>query len=145
MDPLSIISLVEACSNFSFTIGKLIIALTNLANTFKQVAFTINVFTNECKTIAAVITRLQDWINSQVDKNNVDAKIWDQLRETIELGELVVAAFEEELRPISDLGAVIGFRKKSRAAWALSTLKEHQDRVRGQFSGLTLLLLIVNL
>jgi hypothetical protein len=145
MDPISVISLIGACGSFSFTLGKVINALNNLANTYKQAALTIKVLANECKTFAVVIEDLQTWIKSQAESTNVDGQIWIQLKESLELGELVVAAFEEELRPMSNPGVGIGFRKKTKAVWVLQALREHENRVRGQFSGLTILLQIVKL
>ena len=145
MEPFSILALVEACGSLSLTLGKVIIVLRDLASTYKQVAMSIRSLTNECKTIAVAVERLQDWIESQADATAVDSKIWNQLRESLDYGELVVNALEEELRPMSDTRAVNGFRRKTKAMWALQTLKIHEDRVRGQVGGLTLLLQIVNL
>jgi hypothetical protein len=145
MDPLSILALVEACGSLSLTIGKVIVVLRDLASTYRQVAMSIRSLTNECKTIAVAVERLQDWIESQADETAVDSRIWNQLRESLDYGELVVNALEEELRPLSDTRAVNGFRRKTKAMWALQTLKIHEDRVRGQVGGLTLLLQIVNL
>ena len=145
MDPLSILSLVEACSSISIALGKVIVALNRIAKQYKQVELTMKVLANECKTTAVVTKNLQDWIKSQDDAASIDKQIWDQLRESLELCNLVVAAFEEDLRPISDTPALIGFRRRAKATWALQTLKEHENRVRGQFGGLTLLLQIVSL
>jgi len=145
MEPLSILALVEACGSLSLTLGKVIVVLRDLASAYKQVAMSIRSLTNECKTIAVAVERLQDWIESQADATAIDSKIWNQLRESLDHGELVVNALEEELRPVSDTRAVSGFRRKTKAMWALQTLKIHEDRVRGQVGGLTLLLQIVNL
>jgi hypothetical protein len=144
MEPLSILALVEACGSLSLTLGKVIVVLRDLASTYKQVAMSIRSLTNECKTIAVAVERLQDWIES-ADATAIDSKIWNQLRESLDYGELVVNALEQELRPMSDTRAVNGFRRKTKAMWALQTLKIHEDRVRGQVGGLTLLLQIVNL
>jgi hypothetical protein len=145
MDPVSVLVLVEACGSLSLSLGKVIVVLRNLATTYNQVALSIRSLTNECKTIAVAIERLQDWIESQPDPTAVDSKIWEQLRESLDYGEMVVNALEEELRPMSDTRAVNGFRRKTKAMWALQALKTHEDRVRGQVGGLTLLLQIVNL
>ena len=145
MEPFSILALVEACGSLSLTLGKVIVVLRDLASTYKQVAMSIRSLTNECKTIAVAVERLQDWIESQADATTIDSKIWNQLKESLDYGELVVNVLEQELRPMSDIRAVNGFKRKVKAMWALQALKIHEDRVRGQVGGLTLLLQIVNL
>lgn len=145
MDPVSIISLVEACSGLYLSLGKVIGVLTNLATTYKQVALSIKSLSNECKTIKVAIERLQNWIESQTEGTNVSAEVWEQLRESLDHGEVVVNALEEELKPLGNTGLLNGFRRKSKATWFLQALKMHEDRIRGQVGGLTLLLQIVNL
>jgi hypothetical protein len=145
MDPVSIISLVEACSGLYLSLSKVISVLSNLATSYKQVALSIKSLSNECKTIKVVIERLQYWIETQTQEANVSNEVWEQLRESLKHGEVVVKALEEELKPLGDTWVLVGFRRKSKATWSLQALKMHEDRIRGQVSGLTLLLQIVNL
>jgi hypothetical protein len=144
MDPLLVLSLVEACAGLAVAAGKLAIGLKSLADNYKSAAFTFRSLSNQCKLFATAVRAIQAWMEEAPDTSNVDDRIWEQLGDSLECANDAIYALENELVSTSN-GTVNTFWEKVNVIWNMEGLKELQDCIHKQITGLGVILQIMNL
>jgi len=144
MDPLSILSLVEACAGLAVTAGKLAIGLKSLADNHRSAALTFRSLSNQCKLFATAVRAIQAWMEEAPDTSSIDNSIWEQLADSLECANDAIYALENELVNTSK-GTVNTFWEKVNVVWNAQYLKELQDCIYKQITGLGVILQIMNL
>lgn len=138
-DPISIISLVEGSLGLMMQCGNVAKSLHDLAGRYKQAKITLLSMVQELDTIKMAWSRIREW--SQVHgAAGTDSKFCDRLSQSLECGALVLSALEQDLAGFDMTNETFGFRRRSKVMWNDQALKDHQNRVRGQVSAMTLLL-----
>lgn len=144
MDPLSILSLVEACAGLSVTAGKLAIGLKSLADSYKQSAMTFRSLSSQCKLFATSVRAIQAWMEDAPKLNTIDDRIWEQLADSLECANDAIYALESELVNTSGT-SVNTFWKKANVVWNLQNMKDLEDCIYKQICSLGVILQIMNL
>ena len=144
MDPLSILSLVEACAGLAVTAGKLAIGLKSLADNYRQAALTFRSLSSQCKLFATAVRAIQAWMEEAPEITAVDDQIWEQLADSLECANDAVYALENELVTTSGT-SVNTFWNKANAVWNLQSMKDLEDCIHKQICSLSVILQIMNL
>jgi hypothetical protein len=144
MDPLSVLSLVEACAGLAVTAGKLAIGLKSLADSYRSSALMFRSLSTQCKLFATAVRAIQAWMEEAPDTSNIDDRIWEQLADSLECANDAIYALENELVSTSK-SSINTFWDKVGVIWNLDGLKELQDCIHKQITGLGVILQIMNL
>jgi hypothetical protein len=144
MDPLTVLSLVETCAGLAVTAGKLAIGLKSLADSYRSSALLFRSLSNQCRLFATAVRAIQSWMEDAPDTSSIDDRIWEQLGDSLECANDAIYALEEELVRTSK-GTVNTFWDKVNVMWNLDGLKELQDCIHKQITGLGVILQIMNL
>jgi hypothetical protein len=145
MDPVSIISLIEACAGISLSAGKLAVCLKSLASKYRQTALTIKTLSTQCKLFATAVAAIQRWMDDGPEKDVLDDTVWEQLEDSLNCAGEVIAALEVDIQPFMVSEFSNSTKLKVQATWNMQRLKDHEDRIRSQIIGLTLILQIMQL
>ena len=144
MDPLSILSLVEACAGLAVTAGKLAIGLKSLADNYKLSALTFRSLSSQCKLFATAVRAIQAWMEDAPDVISIDDRIWEQLADSLECANDTIHALENELTSTSG-GTVNTYWSKANVLWNLQTMRDLEDCIHKQICSLSVILQIMNL
>lgn len=144
MDPLSVLSLVEACAGLTVTAGKLAIGLKSLGDNYKQSTLTFRSLSSQCKLFATSVRAIQAWMEEAPELNTVDDSIWEQLADSLECAKDAILALENELVATSGT-SVNTFWKKANVVWNLQTLKDLEACIHKQVFSLSIILQIMSL
>jgi hypothetical protein len=144
MDPLSVLSLVEACAGLAVTAGKLAIGLKSLADSYRSSALMFRSLSTQCKLFATAVRAIQAWMEEAPETSNIDDRIWEQLADSLECANDAIYALENELVSTSK-SSINTFWDKVGVVWNLDGLKELQDCIHKQITGLGVILQIMNL
>jgi hypothetical protein len=144
MDPLTVLSLVETCAGLAVTAGKLAIGLKSLADSYRSSALLFRSLSNQCRLFSTAVRAIQSWMEDAPDTASIDDRIWEQLGDSLECANDAIYALEEELVRTSN-GTVNTFWDKVNVIWNLDGLKELQDCIHKQITGLGVILQIMNL
>jgi hypothetical protein len=144
MDPLTVLSLVETCAGLAVTAGKLAIGLKSLADSYRSSALLFRSLSNQCRLFSTAVRAIQSWMEDAPDTSSIDDRIWEQLGDSLECANDAIYALEEELVRTSN-GTVNTFWDKVNVIWNLDGLRELQDCIHKQITGLGVILQIMNL
>jgi hypothetical protein len=144
MDPLSILSLVEACAGLSVTASKLAIGLKSLADSYRQSAMTFKSLSCQCKLFAISVRAIQAWMEDPPELSTIDDRIWEQLADSLECANDAIYALEGELVNTSGT-SVNTFWNKANVVWNLQNMKDLEDCIYKQICSLGVILQIMNL
>ena len=144
MDPLSILSLVEACAGLAVTAGKLAIGLKSLADNYKQAALTFRSLSSQCKLFATAVRAIQAWMEEAPEVTTIDDSIWEQLTDSLECAKDAIYALENEL--VSTSGTSVNtFWNKANVVWNIQSMRDLEDCIHKQICSLSVILQIMNL
>ena len=144
MDPLSILSLVEACAGLAVTAGKLAIGLKSLADNYKKASLTFRSLSSQCRLFSTAVRAIQGWMEEAPEVTTIDDQIWEQLADSLECANDAIYALENEL--VSRSGSSVNtFWEKAGVVWNLATMRELEDCIHKQISSLSVILQIMNL
>ena len=144
MDPLSILSLVEACAGLAVTAGKLAIGLKSLADNYKKASLTFRSLSSQCRLFSTAVRAIQGWMEEAPEVTTIDDRIWEQLADSLECANDAIYALENEL--VSSSGSSVNtFWEKAGVVWNLQTMRELEDCIHKQISSLSVILQIMNL
>jgi hypothetical protein len=145
MDPVSVISLIQACAGITLSAGKIAVCLKSLASRYKNVELAIKTLSTQCKLFATAVSAIQRWMCDGPERDILHEDVWKQLDDSLDCAADVIAALETDITPfvMSELSQSV--KLKSMAVWNMQTLKDHDERIRSQISGLQLILQIMQL
>jgi hypothetical protein len=145
MDPVTVVSLVSATSSLVFKCGKIIQALYQLAERYKQAELSILSIIEECRTIELAWSRIERWASQYLRDCDDYEALHERLQLSLYSGSLAMSALEKDITSIQNAPQFSTFRRRTKIIWNERTLQEHQNRIRGQVCGLTLLLEVIQL
>lgn len=146
-DPISILSLLEGSVGLILQCANVAKSLNDIAGRYKQAKLTILSLTQEVDTIELAWGRIRDWSQVQTVAGT-DVRFCERLDRSLEYGRLVMAALEQDLNAFKTANAtdILDFRRRSKVAfWSDQAFKDHQNRIRGQASAMSLLLQVLEL
>ncbi|KAL8835110.1 MAG: hypothetical protein Q9176_007104 [Flavoplaca citrina] len=157
MDPASIFSIIAGSAGLALQCGKLIRDLHDVTDMYKNANLTIVSMITGLETIQWAWGRIQAILEISTDdqscaSQNMDADTFHQLERSLNGGRIVIAALEEDLKPLAatslqDHGAATGHRilNRVRIVWNATALREHQERIRDQMNSMNLMISVLKL
>lgn len=144
MDPVSIVSLVDASLDLALKCASAVKILNEIASKYKYAKLTILSITQNLDTMQFAWDRIGAWSEMYTPYETVDEiSFFRRLAKFLDTGVLVMDALEEELLPFGDDNP--SFAQRSRLVWNENTLQSHQSRIRDQAASMTLLLQAIQL
>lgn len=144
-DPVTILSIVNGSVGLALKIGTVIQTLYDISQKFKQAQPTILSAAAECETIQTAWTAIERWAQSQPDGGSVESGLLERLSKSLQMGNMVISAFEDDILAWNRKSTNPGFLSRSKIVWEEATFSQHQFRIRGQVTAMTLLLQVINL
>jgi hypothetical protein len=144
-DPVTILSIVNGSLGLVLKIGTVIQTLYDISQKLKQAQITILSAISECETIQTAWSGIEIWARGQPRGTAIESQLLERLGLSLQLGDMVISAFEDDLVAWSRKSANPGFLGRSKIVWEESTFAQHQFRIRGQVAAMTLLLQVINL
>ena len=142
VDPISIISLVEGSIALIVQCGSAIKSLNEIASKYKQAELILSSMIQEVGVIELAWKRIKDWFESYTNEAE-DGELLERLDKSLKCGTNVISALQDDLL---DYGSKkLGFMQRSRLNWNGKTLRDQQDRIRGQVQAMSLLLQVIEL
>ncbi|KAK4693413.1 hypothetical protein P7C71_g3986, partial [Lecanoromycetidae sp. Uapishka_2] len=153
MDPASIFALVEGAGGLALKSATLAKNLKDLVSKYQQVRLTILSMAQGLDTIQLAWIRIEKWSRSKAYNNPTadladaadDDEFLQRLARSLEVGTMVMEAFEEDLLPYKDNAETFGFRKRTKVLWNETNFQIHQDRINSQALAMSCLLQVVQL
>ena len=144
MDPVSIISLVDASLDLALKCASAVKQLNDLASKYKYAKLTILSITQNLDTMQIAWDRIGAWTEMYSSSGNADDRgLFLRMARFLETGALVIDALEEDLLPFDLENLTLA--QRSRFVWNETMLQAHQSRVRDQAASITLLLQAIQL
>jgi|SRR5580700_4114489 hypothetical protein len=144
-DPVTIQSIVNGSLALAFEIGTVVRELYGISQKLKHVQLAILSATSECETVQAAWSAVMKWAQGQPDGASIEPELLKRLNKSLQLGNMVISAFGDDLLAWNRKPARSGFLGRSKILWEESTFSQHQFRIRGQVAAMTLLLQVINL
>lgn len=144
MEPISAISLISSCASLTKTCISVSKTLSDLADKYKHAELSILSLAEECNTIQLAWARIERWASQNLDNLDDFGELKERLPKSIYTGNLVMSALAEDLKNLQSSTGT-GLRRKTRLVWNDTAMRDHQHRLRGQVTALTLLLGVLQL
>ena len=99
-------------------------------------------------TIKAAWTRIREWsieCQKNEDARRSGLELLERLDQSLECGDLVLSALEDDLVPYRNAKKPMSLRQRSKSIWNENLLHLHRDRVRDQVLTINLLLQVLQL
>ena len=148
VDPVTIIAIVNGSLALVIKCGEVAKILNNVASKFKKAELSIKLFVQQIDTIQAAWERIAEWSESRKRRPDTtvrDSALWERLDRSLECGDLVISALENDLKMYEFDQGNLSFIQRSKVVWNESSIQNHQTRVRDQVTIMTLLLQVLNL
>ena len=142
-DPVTVYSIVAGALNLVSKSASIIKDPRDLASKFKNAELSFLSLVEECETIELAWTRIRRWCDGWADYASADKQLLDRLQRSVDVGSRVLSALEQDLVSLKDHKGTSRFLKRSRIVWNEASLRDHQDRVRGQVNAMNLMLHVV--
>jgi len=144
MDPATIVQLTQGSISLALQGGHAAKALSDIVSKYKYVKLSINSLTLNLDAIQLAWSQIGEWFQRYESTSGLDDRLFLQrLQRSLENGELVIAALEEDLMPYH--ADILSFRQRSKFLWNGNTLRDHQDRISHQATAMTCLLQAIQL
>ena len=144
MDPITIISLIETCGALAMSASKLAIGLNALTENYKQAAMTFRSVSTQCNLFACSVRAIEQWMSNIPEGHVIDQSIEDQLIDSLACASDVIGALEAELEATSGAD-VNNIWKRTRVIWNQQAIRELEDAIMKQISGISVILQVMNL
>lgn len=144
MDPVTVISLVDASVDLALKCAGAVRKMNDSASKYKNAKLTISSITQGLDTMQFAWDRIGAWTQSYTpDENADDDRFVTRMARFLETGTLVMDAHEEEILPFSDESS--GFAQRTKFVWNENTFMDHQSRIRDQAASMSLPLQAIQL
>lgn len=151
MDPASIFALVEGSAGLALKCVSVAKSLNDLTTKYKQSKLTLLSLVQSLDTIQLAWSRIGKWSEDYASRNGTEAELisenddelFERLKKSLEIGNLVMEAFEEDLLPYSNNIQNLSVKERARMVWNETALDAHRDRIRDQAQSMICLLQIV--
>ncbi|KAL2039862.1 hypothetical protein N7G274_007263 [Stereocaulon virgatum] len=143
-----IIGLIDGSAGLLIKCGSVVNTLSNLAGKFKKAELAIKTMIQQVDTIKAAWSRIREWsieCQKNEDARRSGLELLGRLNQSLECGDLVISALEEDLVPYRNAKKTMSLRQRSKSIWNENLLHLHRDRVRDQVLTMNLLLQVLQL
>jgi hypothetical protein len=140
-DPVTILSIINGSLGLALKIGTVI----HISQKLKQAKLTILSTVAECETIQTAWSAIERWARSQRGGTNIESELLERLNLSLVVGDMVVSTFKDDLTAWSRKSANLSFLGRSKIVWEENKFHQHQFRIRGQVSAMTLLIQVISL
>lgn len=145
-DPVTILSIVNGSLGIALKIGTVVNQLYTLSQRLKYAELTLQSLASECETMEAAWSKIKEWAQLQAQQNDTEHQfLLERLEKSLEIGDMVVAALEEDLKDFMAEPQNLSRFGKGKVVFNEGSFERHQNRVRGQMMAMSLLLQVVNL
>ena len=138
MDPVSVVGLIQGSIGLAGQCLTIVKTLNDLAGQFKNAKLTIISLQQEVGTLQLAWKRIAEW-----SPQSADPELLEKLGQSLQCGDLVMSALQEDLLEYNDKS--FGFRKRAKTAFNEKTLLDHQTRIRGQAQAMSFLLQVIEM
>lgn len=116
MDPATIVQLTQGSISLALQCGHAAKALSDIVSKYKYVKLSINSLTLNLDAIQLAWSQIGEWFQRYESTSGLDDRLFLQrLQRSLENGELVIAALEEDLMPYH--ADILSFRQRSKFLW----------------------------
>lgn len=145
MDPASIIGLISSSVGLATQTGKIAKDIQTLSSQYKYAEVSLVALSNECRTFATVLNKTEAWLRSVDDGVTHDQLILEQLSSSLECGNVVLKAFEDDLFAFTEPELHKSPWRKTKFLFNEGVFDGHQKRIDHQLQALSCLLQSMNL
>jgi len=113
--------------------GGIVKTLSDIAARYKASELSIMSMAQSLDVIQLAWSRIKDWSQAQwfsLLLNSDDDAFIQRLNRSLDIGKMVMAGLQEDLRPYQSDSDVLTFKERSKAVWNQDALRNHQDRIR---------------
>jgi hypothetical protein len=143
MDPITVISLVAACSSLAARCTRVVKTLHNIAGSYKHVEIEVLSIAGECETVEFAWNSIEAWATQNLRHLENFGQVQDRLQKSIFTCQLVVSALEDDLARVRSSDSRI--KRQAGMLWNEDVFRDHRTRVMGQVASLQLLLQVMNM
>ncbi|KAK4695274.1 hypothetical protein P7C71_g2451, partial [Lecanoromycetidae sp. Uapishka_2] len=143
-----VFGIVDASAGLILKCASVARTLNDLAGKYKKAELTLKTVIQQVEAVKAAWVRIETWFKEQqnhVGVSTADDELWDRLKMSLECGDLVISALEEDLLPFRDNNDMLGIKQRSRLIWEGNMLCDHQTRLRDQVLTMSLVLQVLKL
>ena len=144
-DPVTIVQVVSAATGLVGQCASVAKSLHDIAGKYKNARLTLSSMIQELDTIEMAWSRITEWSRDYSDELLANDRLPERLANSLECGTLVMSALQADFASFKTNTKTLGFRQRSRLVWNENLLRDHQDRIRGQATSMTLLLQVLKL
>lgn len=143
-DPFTIVGIIEGSLSLILQCGSVAKSLNDLAGKYKQASLSILSMAQEVDTIELAWSRIKNW-SEECSEAGLELTFLERLNRSIDCGTLVISALQQDLSEYTGMPEINGIKQRSKATWNERALRDHQHRLRGQATAMTLLLQALDL
>jgi len=144
-----VLSIVNGAVGLVMKCAEVAKTLNDIVGKHKKAELTMKILIQQVDTIKAAWDRIRYWSEGYPQKENPessDIELLRRLDQSLECGDLVLSALEDDLASYREEGDVRPrFMNRSKTVWNEFSLQNHQTRVRDQVLTMTLLLQVLSL
>jgi 6-phosphogluconate dehydrogenase (decarboxylating) len=145
MDPVSIIGLVNASIGLAIKVGQTVKDVQTISSQYKYAEVSIAALSNECRTFATVLKKIEVWLRIVDSDVTHDELILEQLSSSLECGNIVLEAMNDDLLDFTKTWRKKSPWSKTKFLFNEGVFDAHQKRIGGQLQALSCLLQSMNL
>ena len=146
MDPTTVISIMSGSLGLAVKVGTVVNDLYKLSMRFKYAQLTLESIASECEMVQAAWEGIEAWAKKQpTEPDEGRQRLLDRLSKSLLFGTMVFGKLEEDLKEFLAEPQNLGFFRRTKLVWNEDCFAQHQNRIRGQVTALTLLLQVIDL
>ena len=146
MDPISIVSLVDASIDLTLKCASAVKKLNDIVAKYKNAKLSIMSMIQNLDAMQVAWQRIGAWWVVYRPLENADEDQFTQrMTRFLETGTLVLDALDDKLRILLNADGDIKLPQRARLIWSGSSLQRHQNSIRDQATSMTLLLQAISL
>ena len=141
MDPCTVIGTISAAGAIVVGITNTIHKLVRIRERFKEADVTLRLLVAELSAVKAALLQIEDWANYNSD-GVVEGGLEHGFKLSLEGCQIAMDLLWDEVESLYEgfEDNDDAFAARLRTVWKESSMKEHQQRLRGQIGALQLLL-----
>lgn len=139
MDPVSILTLTNACLSLTVRLATLSNQLHTLAERYKEARRTISFFESQLAALTAAARALQEWLDGPAAQHS---RLWNELKQSLDACDTLIQVILEQLGKWQIRADKMSFWNRTKYLWDEATVMRYEGMLRGQVQALGLLLQI---
>jgi hypothetical protein len=145
-EPATIISIINGSLGLVVKIGAVLNDLYSLSKRLRYAEVTLQSIASECETIQVAWEEIEAWVKNQpTERDEGRQRLFARLNKSLLSGTMVFSKLEKDLKEFTNVPQSVGFFRRSKVVWNEPIFTQHQERIRGQVTAMTLLLQVIHL